>query len=74
MLLRDNTHFMWQNVDGSKKFILPMVGKGLWGPIWGYVAVNDDMSSIYGAVFDHKTETPGLGAEIKDGCVSKTIC
>ncbi len=53
------------NVDGSKKFILPMVGKGLWGPIWGYVSVNDDMSSIYGAVFDHKSETPGLGAEIK---------
>lgn len=52
-------------VDGSTKYIIPMVGSGLWGPIWGYVALNDDKSSIYGAKFDHKGETPGLGAEIK---------
>ena len=58
-------------VDGAKKFILPMVGKGLWGPIWGYIAINDDKSSIYGAVFDHKTETPGLGAEIKTAAFQK---
>jgi Na+-transporting NADH:ubiquinone oxidoreductase subunit C len=42
-----------------------MVGSGLWGPIWGFVAVGDDKETIYGATFDHKTETPGLGAEIK---------
>ncbi len=53
------------SIDGEKKYIIPVVGKGLWGPIWGYVAVNEDQSSIFGAVFDHKTETPGLGAEIK---------
>jgi len=53
------------NIDGGKKYIIPVVGSGLWGPIWGYVAVNEDKTSIYGAVFDHKTETPGLGAEIK---------
>ncbi|MFK8045791.1 MAG: NADH:ubiquinone reductase (Na(+)-transporting) subunit C [Crocinitomicaceae bacterium] len=53
------------SIDGGKKYIIPVVGKGLWGPIWGYVAVNEDESSIFGAVFDHKTETPGLGAEIK---------
>ncbi len=58
-------------IDGSKKFIMPMVGKGLWGPIWGYVAVNEDKSSIFGAVFDHKTETPGLGAEIKTTAFTK---
>lgn len=52
------------NVDGKTKYIIPMVGTGLWGPIWGYLAINDDKQSIYGAVFDHKTETPGLGAEI----------
>jgi Na+-transporting NADH:ubiquinone oxidoreductase subunit C len=52
------------NIDGEKVFVLPMVGKGLWGPIWGNVAVKSDMSSIYGAKFDHKGETPGLGAEI----------
>ena len=50
--------------DGSLKYILPVRGKGLWGPIWGYVALNDDKKTIYGATFDHKGETPGLGAEI----------
>lgn len=50
--------------DGEKYFILPMRGKGLWGPIWGYVALKGDMNTIAGAIFDHKTETPGLGAEI----------
>jgi Na+-transporting NADH:ubiquinone oxidoreductase subunit C len=41
-----------------------MVGSGLWGPIWGNMAIKSDMSSIFGAKFDHKGETPGLGAEI----------
>lgn len=53
------------SVNGSKKYVIPVVGSGLWGPIWGYLAINEDKSSIYGAQFDHKTETPGLGAEIK---------
>ncbi len=52
-------------VDGKNVYIVPMVGKGLWGPIWGYVAMEQDMATIFGAKFDHKTETPGLGAEIK---------
>lgn len=47
------------------KYILPMYGAGLWGPIWGYVAVNSDGSTIYGAYFAHQGETPGLGAEIE---------
>lgn len=50
--------------EGKKYFIIPMVGKGLWGPIWGFVAIEDDKASIYGATFNHKGETPGLGAEI----------
>ncbi|MBI9065907.1 MAG: NADH:ubiquinone reductase (Na(+)-transporting) subunit C [Salinivirgaceae bacterium] len=50
--------------DGSIKYILPIRGKGLWGPIWGFIALEDDMNTIYGANFDHKGETPGLGAEI----------
>lgn len=53
------------SVDGATKYIIPMVGSGLWGPIWGYISLNDDKSSVYGAKFDHKGETPGLGAEIK---------
>ncbi len=51
--------------DGSTKYILPVRGKGLWGPVWGYIAVNDDKNTIYGATFGHKGETPGLGAEIE---------
>ncbi|HIA35418.1 MAG TPA: NADH:ubiquinone reductase (Na(+)-transporting) subunit C [Flavobacteriales bacterium] len=51
--------------DGSNYYVIPMVGKGLWGPIWGFVAIGDDMNTVFGASFDHKTETPGLGAEIR---------
>jgi len=49
---------------GDSVIILPVQGKGLWGPIWGYVSLKSDMSTIYGVNFDHKGETPGLGAEI----------
>jgi len=52
------------DVDGAKKYIIPMVGSGLWGPIWGYVAINADLETVFGATFFHKGETPGLGAEI----------
>ncbi len=52
--------------DGSVKYVLPMYGAGLWGPIWGYVAMNDDGNTIYGANFSHEGETPGLGARIAD--------
>lgn len=51
-------------VDGGKKYIFPLRGAGLWGPIWGYVALDEDLNTIYGASFDHAGETPGLGAEI----------
>lgn len=51
--------------SGSKtEYVVPMTGKGLWGPVWGYIALNDDCNTVVGAVFDHKSETPGLGAEI----------
>ena len=52
--------------DGSIKYVLPVYGAGLWGPIWGYVAVNDDGNTIYGANFSHEGETPGLGARITE--------
>lgn len=51
-------------INGAVKYILPVYGAGLWGPIWGYVAFNDDCNTIYGAYFSHESETPGLGAEI----------
>lgn len=50
--------------NGEKNYIIPLVGKGLWGPVWGYIALAEDMNTITGARFDHKGETPGLGAEI----------
>ena len=51
---------------GQKYYIVPMRGKGLWGPIWGYVALESDLNTVYGTNFDHKSETPGLGAEINE--------
>lgn len=56
--------FVCSDDDGTTKYIVPVRGAGLWGPIWGYVALLDDFNTIVGAVFDHKGETPGLGAEI----------
>jgi Na+-transporting NADH:ubiquinone oxidoreductase subunit C len=50
--------------DGKTYHILPMLGKGLWDAIWGYVALDDHLV-IQGVYFDHKGETPGLGANIK---------
>lgn len=50
--------------DGEKVLIIPVEGKGLWGPVWGYISLRSDLNTVYGATFDHKGETPGLGAEI----------
>jgi Na+-transporting NADH:ubiquinone oxidoreductase subunit C len=52
------------NDNGNRRYIIPVRGAGLWGAVWGYVALNDDFNTVYGAVFDHAGETPGLGAEI----------
>lgn len=57
--------FECQLDNGEKKYILPVRGKGLWGPVWGYVALNEDKQTVFGANFGHKGETPGLGAEIE---------
>jgi Na+-transporting NADH:ubiquinone oxidoreductase subunit C len=51
-------------INGKTKYIMALAGKGLWGDIWGYVSVNADGNTIYGADFGHAGETPGLGAEI----------
>lgn len=50
--------------NGEFCYVMPVKGKGLWGPIWGFIAVKQDGKTVNGAVFDHKSETPGLGAEI----------
>ncbi len=59
--------FVYSENGGPKKYVIPVLGKGLWGAIWGYVALEEDLNTIAGAVFDHKGETPGLGAEINTG-------
>lgn len=53
-------------INGEEVMVIPLAGKGLWGPIWGYISLEGDMNTIYGASFDHSSETPGLGAEIRE--------
>ena len=57
--------FVCKTENNETKYIIPVYGAGLWGPIWGYVAFNSTGKSIYGAYFAHQSETPGLGAEIE---------
>ena len=52
--------------DGNPGIVLHVQGKGLWGPIWGYVVLSEDKTTIKGVSFAHKSETPGLGAKITD--------
>jgi len=70
--------FICVNESNQKFYIVPVRGKGLWGPIWGYVSFKEDLNTIEGTQFGHKGETPGLGAEIntpkfQDQFVDKTI-
>lgn len=57
-------HVFVCDVDGQTKYVFPVYGAGLWGAIWGYVALNEDKDTVYGVYFSHASETPGLGAEI----------
>lgn len=50
--------------NGDTAYIVPLRGKGLWGPVWGYISFKTDYNTVVGTMFDHKGETPGLGAEI----------
>lgn len=57
-------HVFVAEMDGNKKYIFPVYGVGLWGSIWGYVALDADKNTVFGVYFSHASETPGLGAEI----------
>lgn len=57
-------HVFVAEKDGDTKYVFPVYGTGLWGVIWGYVALNSDKNTVYGVYFSHASETPGLGAEI----------
>jgi Na+-transporting NADH:ubiquinone oxidoreductase subunit C len=64
--------YIYTNEAGEKTYILQLAGTGLWGPIWGYLALDADGNTVKQVVFDHKGETPGLGAEINtEGFESK---
>jgi Na+-transporting NADH:ubiquinone oxidoreductase subunit C len=56
--------FVYNGDDGTRRYVVPVRGRGLWGPIWGYIALESDLNTIAGTVFDHEGETPGLGAQI----------
>ena len=57
-------HIFVCEIEGQTKYVIPVYGAGLWGAIWGYVALNSDKDTVYGVYFSHASETPGLGAEI----------
>ena len=61
---KGEAHLFVCEIDGQKKYVIPVYGTGLWGAIWGYVALNEDKNTVYGTYFSHASETPGLGAEI----------
>ena len=60
---KGEAHLFVCEIDGQKKYVIPVYGTGLWGAIWGYVALNEDKNTVYGTYFSHASETPGLGAE-----------
>lgn len=56
--------------EGTKFYVIPLWGNGLWGPVWGNISLKEDLRIIYGANFGHEGETPGLGAEISTAIFS----
>ena len=56
-------HVFVCDVDGQTKYVLPIYGAGLWGPIWGYIALNDDKDTVYGVYFSHQGDN-----EVREGC------
>ena len=62
----ENAEVYVANLNGAVKYVLPLSGKGLWGGIGGYLALDEDKNTIHGVNFNHESETPGLGAKIVD--------
>ena len=62
----DNRPLYIAEVDGEKKLVVPVKGAGLWGGLWGYLAIDADGETIYGSYFSHESETAGLGARIAE--------
>ena len=61
-------------VDGVTKYVVPVSGRGLWGGLWGYLAINEDCATVYGAYFSHESETAGLGSPIAEQKFQDQFC
>lgn len=57
-------HVFVAEVGSETKYVLPVTGRGLWGGLWGYIALNADKKTVFGTYFYHTSETAGLGARI----------
>lgn len=62
----ENLPIYYCKVGNDIKYVIPMTGRGLWGGLWGYIAVNDDLRTVFGAYMSHESETAGLGALIAE--------
>lgn len=65
----DLTYYEAKFENGERKYVMEVRGAGLWGPIWGYISVDETRQRIFSVFFNHEGETPGLGGEIKNYAV-----
>ena len=65
-------YIYYAKIDGKEKYVLPMKGMGLWGGISGFLSINDDKQTVYGAYFNHESETAGLVQKSKTPRVGKS--
>lgn len=61
-----NLPIYYCKVGNEMKYVVPMTGRGLWGGLWGYIAINDDLKTVFGAYISHESETAGLGSLIAE--------
>ena len=72
-LTEDGSRYKVICADGTNGIAVRLDGKGLWGPIWGYAVLTEDGTTVKGVAFDHKSETPGLGAKITEESFMKSF-
>ena len=68
-----NLHVFVAETKDGVKYVLPMTGRGLWGGLWGYIALDEDKQTVYGSYFYHESETAGLGARIGEAEFQQTF-